>query len=73
MHRKFLFALALMVVALTWMTTGASAQSAAPVTAAPASQTAGAAPAEDSPFANALTLEGFVKRTGVMAYPLMAL
>ncbi len=73
MHRQFLFALALIVVALSWMTTGATAQTAVPVTATPTAQTAGATAAEENPFANAMTIDGFVKRTGVMAYPLMIL
>ncbi len=73
MHRQFLFALALMVVALSWMTTGATAQTAVPVTATPTAQIAGATAAEENPFANAMTIDGFVKRTGVMAYPLMIL
>lgn len=78
MHRFFLPALAVLVLACSWLAPRASAQTgAAPaerpaqvvVTPAPAP----AAAAEDNPFANALTLEGFIHSTGVMAYPLIVL
>ncbi len=70
MDRKFIFALALLVCFFTWMPTGLNAQTAAPagsvqMTSAPA------AAAEEVP--SALTLDGYVQRTGVMAYPLIIL
>jgi biopolymer transport protein ExbB len=73
MHRKFLFVLALLAIVFTWMTPGASAQTTAPVSAVPAAQATAGAPAADNPFADALTIDGFIKRTGIMAYPLIIL
>lgn len=73
MHRKFLFVLALLAIVFTWMTPGASAQTTAPVSAVPAAQSTAGAPAADNPFADALTIDGFIKRTGIMAYPLIIL
>ena len=40
---------------------------------APVAATAAGPAAEDNPFASALTLDGFIQRTGVMAYPLILL
>jgi biopolymer transport protein ExbB len=56
------------------MTSGVMAQTpaAAPAAGTPAAAIS-AAPAEENPYAAALTLEGFVQRTGVMAYPLITL
>ena len=77
------------IVAVVWLGQGmpASAQEAAPTSAPPAAagpaaangarvtypaaELTGAAPA--NPYAEALTVEGFIKRTGIMAYPLIAL
>lgn len=75
MHRKILLASAVLVVLLTWLTAGASAQStaAAPAPAMSAEAAPAAAADEENPFENTLSLEGFVKSTGVMAYPLIIL
>ena len=39
----------------------------------PTPELAGAVPVPSNPYAEALTVEGFIKRTGIMAYPLIAL
>jgi biopolymer transport protein ExbB len=70
MHRKIFFALAVLVALVFTMTLKAQAQQPAPV--APASTVTTAA-AEDNPYGDVLTFQGFVKRTGVMAYPLIIL
>lgn len=70
MHRKILLALALLAALLVTLNVTASAQQPAPatgqVTPAPAFD-------DENPYADALTFSGFVKRTGVMAYPLIGL
>lgn len=69
--RKF-SVLALIAALFVWMTADAAAQGAPPAaTGAPAA--ASAPSAADNPYAAALTLDGFVERTGVMAYPLIGL
>lgn len=61
--------LALIAVVSAWMTAGVAAQDTQPVvTRAPAAAATAPSPA-DNPYAAALTLDGFVERTGVMAYP----
>lgn len=76
MHRKTLLAFALLAFAFAWLTAGANAQQPAPAPPSPAASTRSAPPLlsdQDNPFAGALTIEGFIKSTGVMAYPLIAL
>ena len=75
MHRPILFALALLTVSMTWLAPVAQAQTAAaPTVMVPSSgEVAPAGADENNPFANALTLEGFIKSTGIMAYPLIVL
>ncbi len=74
MHRKILSALALLVLSFFWMTPVAQAQTApTPAISVPGQVVTPAAEEPENPFANALTLEGFVKSTGVMAYPLIVL
>jgi len=69
MHRKILLALALLAAVIVTMNVSAQAQQPVPViTPAPAQ-----ALVEDNPYGDVLTFEGFVKRTGVMAYPLIIL
>lgn len=73
MHRKNFLALAVLAFVISWMAAGtAQAQTAAPAPAA-AAATAPADPNADNPFGDTLTFSGFIKRTGVMAYPLIAL
>ena len=65
--------LALIAVVSAWMTAIVAAQETQPVvTRAPAAAATAPSPA-DNPYAAALTLDGFVERTGVMAYPLIGL
>jgi biopolymer transport protein ExbB len=73
MHRKILFVLALVAVAITWMAPAAQAQSPTPSLPAAPAVTSPAQSVEENPFGDVFTLEGFIKSTGVMAYPLMAL
>jgi biopolymer transport protein ExbB len=70
MHRKILLALALLAAVIVTMNVSAQAQQPAPVVTPAATQ---AAALEDNPYADVLTFDGFVKRTGVMAYPLIGL
>jgi len=73
MHRKILLALALLAFVFSWMAAGtASAQTTAPAPAA-AVATTSADPNADNPFGDTLTFSGFIKRTGIMAYPLIGL
>jgi biopolymer transport protein ExbB len=74
MSSRNISALALIALFFVWMTSGVMAQTpaAAPAAGTPAAAIS-AAPAEENPYAAALTLEGFVQRTGVMAYPLITL
>ncbi|MBK8036081.1 MAG: MotA/TolQ/ExbB proton channel family protein [Verrucomicrobiaceae bacterium] len=73
MHRKNFLALAVLAFVISWMAAGsAQAQTAAPAPAA-AVASAPADPNADNPFGDTLTFSGFIKRTGVMAYPLIAL
>ncbi|HAL71171.1 MAG TPA: MotA/TolQ/ExbB proton channel family protein, partial [Verrucomicrobiales bacterium] len=69
---------------MTWLAPVAQAQTAAPAARpvvtlpgepAPGTAVTTVTAAEDpeNPFANALTLQGFIKSTGVMAYPLIVL
>ena len=82
MHRPTFFAFAILSVLMTWLAPVAHAQT--PSTSPPSAVTlpgetmtpaTSAAAGEDpeNPFANALTLKGFIKSTGVMAYPLIVL
>lgn len=74
MHRKILIALAVLAVLIAWMAPVVQAQpSAAPPPSVAGKAAAAQVATEDNPFGNAFTLEGFVRSTGVMAYPLMAL
>jgi biopolymer transport protein ExbB len=66
-HRLFSTA-ALMAILLACMTPAAEAQTAAPMPVAEAT-----AEAPENPYAAALTLDGFIQRTGIMAYPLIGL
>jgi biopolymer transport protein ExbB len=71
MYRKFLLALAVLAFVFSWMAVGsAHAQGGAPATSTAA---ASADPNMDNPFADTLTFSGFIKRTGIMAYPLIGL
>jgi biopolymer transport protein ExbB len=70
MHRKILLALALLAAVIVTMNVSAQAQQPAPVVTPAATQ---AAALEDNPYGDVLTFDGFVKRTGVMAYPLIIL
>jgi biopolymer transport protein ExbB len=73
MHRKNFLALAVLALVISWMAAGpAQAQTAAPAPVA-ATASAPADPNVDNPFGDTLTFSGFIKRTGVMAYPLIAL
>ena len=75
MRQKFPLVRVLLLLVCGWLTAaGLQAQTpaAAPAPVAPAA-TAAAPAAEDNPFASALTLDGFIQRTGVMAYPLILL
>jgi len=74
MHRKFIFALTLSVIVFTWITTEVKAQSVAPAATAPTGISMAAGGATAAPeMPSALTLDGYVQRTGVMAYPLIIL
>jgi len=82
MFRRILFASALLGVVLMWMSGGVWAQSPQPAGPAPVvtpspqvTYPPAVAPAADqpNPFGDSLTLQGFIKSTGVMAYPLIAL
>jgi biopolymer transport protein ExbB len=68
MHRKILLTLAVLAAVFVTMNVTAHAQQPA---SAPAVTTAAAL--EENPYADALTFDGFVRRTGVMAYPLIGL
>jgi hypothetical protein len=68
MHRKILLALALLAAVIVTMNVSAQAQQPAPVVTPAATQ---AAALEDNPYADVLTFSGFIKRTGIMAYPLI--
>lgn len=75
MLQKILFALAVLAVVVTWMTTGVQAQNSGADAPAPGSAvtyptTEGSGP---SLLGEALTLESFIERTGIMAYPLIGL
>lgn len=74
MRQNSPFVRVLLLFVCGWLiAAGLQAQTPA-ATPAPAAPTAATAPAaEDSPFASALTLDGFIQRTGVMAYPLILL
>ncbi|MFZ2278774.1 MAG: MotA/TolQ/ExbB proton channel family protein [Prosthecobacter sp.] len=72
MHRKIFFALAVLVALVFTMTLKAQAQQPAPAAVSGAAVVTHA-PAEDNPYGDVLTFQGFVKRTGVMAYPLIIL
>lgn len=72
MHRKILLALALLAALIVTMNVPALAQQPQP-TVTPSPYSAEAAALADNPYADVLTFEGFVKRTGVMAYPLIGL
>ena len=73
MRQNFPFVRVLLLFVCGWLT-AAGLQAQTPAPPAPAAPTAAAAPAaEDNPFASALTLDGFIQRTGVMAYPLILL
>ncbi|MDZ4287108.1 MAG: hypothetical protein U0984_04075, partial [Prosthecobacter sp.] len=69
MHRKNLLALAVLAIMIAWFAPEAGAQPSAPAPAPPSQATTTSAD-ENNPLADALTLEGFIKSTGVMAYPL---
>jgi biopolymer transport protein ExbB len=75
MHRKFLLALALLAILFAGFAPGVSAQTpeAAPLPPPIPTAAATAGPDEHNPLADALTLEGFIRATGIMAYPLMGL
>lgn len=76
MLRPYSLVFAILTLVFAWMTPLAQAQSPAAPPAAAQTATpvdAAALSDEDNPFANALTLEGFIKSTGVMAYPLIVL
>jgi biopolymer transport protein ExbB len=67
------FVRVLLLLVCGWLT-AAGLQAQTPAAApAPVAATAAAPAAEDNPFASALTLDGFIQRTGVMAYPLILL
>lgn len=70
MHRKILLALAVLAALIVTMNVTARAQQPAPPAAPPA---AVAAALEENPYADALTFDGFIRRTGIMAYPLIGL
>jgi len=71
MHRKISLALAVLVALVFVMNINAQAQQPAP---AAAGAVVTPAPAlDENPYSDALTFKGFVKRTGVMAYPLITL
>ncbi len=74
MRQNFPFVRVLLLFLCGWLiAAGLQAQTPA-ATPAPAAPSAATAPAaEDNPFASALTLDGFIQRTGVMAYPLILL
>lgn len=73
-RRQITVITALFALLFTGMTARTMAQAPTPSTPAPAVQTGGApAATEDNPYAAALTLDGFVQRTGIMAYPLIGL
>jgi biopolymer transport protein ExbB len=75
MLQKILFAVAMLAVVVLTMPTGVLAQE----TGAPAPAETGevtnptAGDVADTVIAEALTLEGFIERTGIMAYPLIGL
>ncbi len=74
MHRKILLALALLAALIVTMNVSAKAQAPRPQpTVTPSPVTAQAAALDDNPYADVLTFNGFVERTGVMAYPLIGL
>lgn len=82
MHRPTFFAFAIITVLMTWLAPVAHAQtpSSSPPSAVtlpgetmPPATSAAAGEDPENPFANALTLKGFIKSTGVMAYPLIVL
>ncbi len=70
MHRKILLALAVLVALVFTMNLPAQAQQPAPAAGAVVTS---ASMAEDNPYGDVMTFNGFVKRTGVMAYPLIIL
>lgn len=74
MRQNFPFVRVLLLFVCGWLTAaGLQAQTPAATPATPAPTAAAAPAAEDNPFASALTLDGFIQRTGVMAYPLILL
>lgn len=74
MSSRNISALALIALFFVWMTSGVMAQAPAAAPAAgPPAAASSTAPAEENPYAAALTLEGFKERTGIMAYPLIGL
>lgn len=82
MHRPTLFVVTALILLMSWLAPAAQAQtspaasappSGAVVTPAPAAATPIDGVAENNPFANALSIQGFIKSTGIMAYPLIAL
>lgn len=75
MHRNILFALAVLVVVVTWMASGVQAQNTGDSSPATPGQVTYPSPqGEDaSIMGETLTLESFIARTGIMAYPLIGL
>ena len=74
MPRKLLSALVLPAILCFWSGAGLQAQNAAPASGETVTLAAPAAAVdEENPFAVALTLDGFIERTGAMAYPLIIL
>lgn len=72
MHRKILPALAALAFLMSWMACGA-ASAQVPAATSGTVTTAPADPNADNPFGDTLTFSGFIKRTGIMAYPLIGL
>lgn len=72
MHRKILPALAALAFLMSWMACGAASAQVPSATSATVT-TAQADPNADNPFGDTLTFSGFIKRTGIMAYPLIGL
>lgn len=72
MHRKIFFALAVLVALIFTMNLN-KAQAQQPAPAAHGVTVTQAPAGEDNPYGDVLTFQGFVKRTGVMAYPLIIL
>lgn len=73
MPGKILPALALLAILCFWSGAGLHAQDAAPAPGGETVTLAAPAAEDENPFAGALTLDGFIKRTGAMAYPLIVL